>query len=211
MLYSARRCKTLLIIFSHFFSRSSSLLSRHSRCPRLRHPPPRPRPANELQLPAALNRVLGDSIHVTPDNMLSRTVTGKRKYVTTRVAQQKQPARALKVVSVESIRDGSCFPVRKTDQPGQTPLCCGHGCNTTFGTKEHAIDRVRAEVVPPAGNGQQKARKLYVRGCIQKDKTLMLNDRHGNSAVVCQKFFVAVTGCSKKLIQSAMEIGGAGM
>ena len=147
---------------------------------------------------------------VTSANIFTRKATAKRKYDTIRVATEKTPARPLNVQSIESIVDGTCFPTRKSSAPGSARTCCGRGCNLTFASHDGSIGRVR-RTVPPAGIGQQRARKIWVRECIQDDRSLMLSDRAGFSCVVCQLFFVAVTGCSKKLIRSALELGGPGM
>lgn len=163
-----------------------------------------------FQLPAALNRVLGGVLSVTSANIFTRKATAKRKYDTIRVATEKAPARPLNVQSIESIVDGTCFPTRKSSAPGSARTCCGRGCNLTFASHDGSIGWVR-RTVPPAGIGQQRARKIWVRECIQDDRSLMLSDRAGFSCVVCQLFFVAVTGCSKKLIRSAMELGDPGM
>ena len=147
----------------------------------------------------------------TPDDSLTRQVRQKRKYTTTRVAKPTQPARAPKVQSVEIIEDGSCFPAPKRAlAEGEPRTFCRRQCNLTFSAEEGSIARVRARV-PQLGKGQQEARKIFVKSCIQDDKTLRLNDFAGISAVVCQLFFVAVTGCSKKLISSAMDVGSTGM
>lgn len=165
----------------------------------------------QTQFTAAVGKVLGNVLAFTPDNAITRKVGEKRKYSTTRVSQTKPPVRALKVTSVEDIVDGKCFPKPKRSlAEGESPVCCRRECNLTFGKAEGSIGKVRSRV-PRVGTGQQKARKIYVRSCIQADKTLSLNDFAGLSAIVCQSFFVAVTGCSKKLIQSAMGVGDPGM
>lgn len=163
------------------------------------------------QFAAACGRVLGSALAFTPDDSLTRQVGQKRKYSTTRVARPKQPARALKVIPVESIADGTCFPEPKRAlAEGEPRTCCRRECNVTFTVHDDSIARVRSRV-PKPGEGQQAARKVFVKSCIQADKTLSLNDFAGLSAVVCQLFFVAVTGCSKKLISSAMGVGPTGM
>jgi len=170
-----------------------------------RFPPPQP------QLADAVVRVLGSTVAFTPANTLERGAGEKRKYDgSNRVAKPPKTARALKVTSVENILDGSCFPAGKRPVPdGESRTCCSKGCNHTFGASEGSIERVRARV-PKSGKGQQEARKIYVRTCLQ-DKTLTLTDHAGISAAVCYNFFVHVTGCSKKLITSAMALGGCGM
>ena len=56
------------------------------------------------QLPAALNRVLGDIVNVTPNDLfMCRKATGKRKYDTVRKATERAPARPLIVHTVETI------------------------------------------------------------------------------------------------------------
>lgn len=170
-----------------------------------------PLPSPQSQFAAAIGRVLGSVIDFTPDGSMSRLVGQKRKYRTTRVATPKPPARPLKVTSVEDIEDGKCFPKRKTPlAEGEPPTCCSRGCNLVFGAEEGSIERVRSRV-PTTGKGKQAARKIFVRSCIQSDNSLSLNDFAGLSAVVCHLFFVHVTGCSKKLISSAMGLGGPGM
>lgn len=160
------------------------------------------------QFSNALTRVLGDSAAYTPSNELKRNFGEKRKYVTTRTKTVSPPARPQVRKSIESIRDGSCFPVKKRKAPDETSSCCKRACNSKF--SPDSIVRARAKV-PDLGREQQTARKVFVQSCIQEDKSLCLNDFVGFSAVVCQLFFVAVTGCSKKLINAAMELGGPGM
>lgn len=149
----------------------------------------------------------------TPFNTLTRNVGEKRKYDTTRVRKEKAPSRPRVVQSVEDIEQGTCFAgkTKHTVPEGEIQRCCKRQCNVVFGEEEGSIARIRSSV-PPPGTGQQGARKTYIRGCISGGKNLVLSDSHvGLSAVVCQLFFVAVTGLSKNAISSAMKPGGTGM
>lgn len=68
------------------------------------------------QLPAALYRVLGDVVNVTPNNLFTRKAIAKRKYDTVIVATETAPDRPLQVYTVKSIDDGICFPERAVHQ-----------------------------------------------------------------------------------------------
>lgn len=155
---------------------------------------------------------MGGLLSFTPHNTLTRLVGEKRKYTTSRVAKEKAPTKPRTVKSLEAIADGTCFPTKKRPlSEGETPTCCTRQCNVKFGAEEGSLARVRSKV-PLSGPGQQTARKVFVQSCLQDGKDLVLGDSSVElSMVVCQLFFVAVTGFSKNMIQSAMQLGGPAM
>ncbi|CAN0488129.1 unnamed protein product, partial [Ectocarpus sp. 12 AP-2014] len=126
-----------------------------------------PSPNTPSPFSNALTRVLGDSAAYTPSNELERNFGDKRKYVTTRTKKVSPPARPQVRRSIESIRDGSCFPVKKRKAPDETPSCCKRACNSKF--SPDSIARARAKV-PDLGKEQQTARKVFVQSCVQEDK-----------------------------------------
>lgn len=160
------------------------------------------------QFATACGRVLGGALSFTPHNTLTRGVGEKRKYNTTRITKEREPKRAPVVKGIADIVGGTCFPQKK--RRGETNTCCSRGCNITFGKVDGSIERIRS-TVPGWGKGQQRVRNIFARSCVQDDKSLSLSDGAGFSAVVCNAFFVAVTGLSKNTIQSAKAPGGPGM
>lgn len=162
------------------------------------------------QVAAAVMNVLEGGITSTAGTNLKRKFAEKNPYNSTvRKRRIRHPSPSLrgKLLPVGEIIGGDCFKRRISQGEDEATTCCMGGCNVVFsGT---VIESLRAQV-PPLGIGQQESRKLFVRRCLTTAGGLRLLGSSG-TGIVCTAFFSAVTGCSRGLIASAKQLGGAGM